>query len=89
MANVSIKFNNKEFLLSCEDGQEEHLEELLVQINQSSNEPDIENSTITTDGGYFDLNSFSIGDGTLVDPFVEHTSDEATQEWTTDVAWNV
>ena len=26
MANVSIKFNNKEFLLSCDDGQEEHLE---------------------------------------------------------------
>ena len=34
MANVSIKFNGKEFLLSCEDGQEEHLEELLIQINQ-------------------------------------------------------
>ena len=34
MANVSIKFNNKEFLLSCDDGQEEHLEELLIQINQ-------------------------------------------------------
>ncbi len=34
MANVSIKFNNKEFLLSCEDGQEEHLEELLIQINK-------------------------------------------------------
>ena len=28
MANVSIKFNGKEFLLSCDDGQEEHLEEL-------------------------------------------------------------
>ena len=27
MANVSIKFNGKEFLLSCDDGQEEHLEE--------------------------------------------------------------
>ena len=38
MANVSIKFNNKEFLLSCEDGQEEHLEELLIQINQKFNE---------------------------------------------------
>ena len=37
MANVSIKFNNKEFLLSCDDGQEEHLEELLVQINQKFN----------------------------------------------------
>ncbi len=37
MANVSIKFNNKEFLLSCEDGQEEQLEELLIQINQKFN----------------------------------------------------
>ena len=37
MANVSIKFNNKEFLLSCDDGQEEHLEELLIQINQKFN----------------------------------------------------
>ena len=34
MANVNIKFNGKNFLLSCDDGQEEHLEELLVQINQ-------------------------------------------------------
>ena len=38
MANVSIKFNGKEFLLSCEDGQEEHLEDLLIQINQKFNE---------------------------------------------------
>ena len=37
MANVSIKFNNKEFLLSCEDGQEDHLENLLIQINQKFN----------------------------------------------------
>ena len=37
MANVSIKFNGKEFLLSCEDGQEEHLEELLIHINQKFN----------------------------------------------------
>ena len=37
MANVSIKFNGKEFLLSCKDGQEEHLEELLIQINQKFN----------------------------------------------------
>tara|TARA_B110000971_G_scaffold88683_1_gene91188 strand:+ start:368 stop:814 length:447 start_codon:yes stop_codon:yes gene_type:complete len=34
MANVNIKFNGKEFLLSCDDGQEEHLEELLTHINQ-------------------------------------------------------
>ena len=37
MANVNIKFNGKEFILSCEDGQEEHLEELLIQINQKFN----------------------------------------------------
>ena len=37
MANVSIKFNNKEFLLACEDGQEEHLEELLIQISKKFN----------------------------------------------------
>ena len=37
MANVNIKFNNKEFILSCEDGQEEHLEELLIKINQKFN----------------------------------------------------
>ena len=38
MANVKIKFNGKEFLLSCDDGQEEHLEELLIQINKKFNE---------------------------------------------------
>ena len=34
MANVNIKFNGKDFLLSCDDGQEEHLEELSVNLNQ-------------------------------------------------------
>jgi cell division protein ZapA len=38
MANVSVKFNGKNFLLSCDDGQEEHLEELLIQINQKFND---------------------------------------------------
>ena len=37
MANVNIKFNNKEFLLSCEDGQEEHLEELSFHLNEKFN----------------------------------------------------
>ena len=37
MGNVTIKFNNKEFILSCDDGQEEHLEELLIQISQKFN----------------------------------------------------
>ena len=34
MANVNIIFNGKEFLLSCEDGQEEHLEELSKHLNK-------------------------------------------------------
>ncbi len=42
MANVTIKFNGKQFLLSCDDGQEENLEELLIQINQKFN--DLKNS---------------------------------------------
>ena len=33
MANVKIIFNGKEFLLSCDDGQEEHLLELAEQLN--------------------------------------------------------
>ena len=33
MANINVKFNGKEFLLSCEDGQEEHLEELSIYLN--------------------------------------------------------
>ena len=37
MANVNVKFNNKEFLLSCEDGQEEHLEELSIHLNEKFN----------------------------------------------------
>ena len=35
MANVNIKFNGKDFLLSCEDGQEEHLEELAENLNKT------------------------------------------------------
>ena len=34
MANVNIKFNGKEFLLSCDDGQEEHLQELSEHLNK-------------------------------------------------------
>tara|TARA_B100000401_G_scaffold7854_1_gene5111 strand:+ start:294 stop:728 length:435 start_codon:yes stop_codon:yes gene_type:complete len=34
MGNVNIKFNGKEFLLSCEDGQEEHLEELSQNLSE-------------------------------------------------------
>ena len=38
MANVNIKFNGKEFLLSCQDGQEDHLEELSIHLNNKFNE---------------------------------------------------
>ncbi len=37
MANLNITFNGKEFLLSCEDGQEEHLEELAKNLNEKFN----------------------------------------------------
>ena len=37
MANVNIKFNGKECLLSCEDGQEEHLEELATNLTDKFN----------------------------------------------------
>tara|TARA_B100002052_G_C15408574_1_gene387334 strand:- start:48 stop:494 length:447 start_codon:yes stop_codon:yes gene_type:complete len=42
MANINIKFNGKEYLLSCDDGQEEHLEELSVYLDNKFN--DIKNS---------------------------------------------
>ena len=38
MANVNIKFNGKEFLLSCDDGQEDHLEELALHLNKKFEE---------------------------------------------------
>ena len=38
MANVTIKFNGKDFLLSCDDGQEEHLEELSLHLNKKFGE---------------------------------------------------
>ena len=34
MANVNVKFNGKEFLLSCDDGQEDHLLELSEHLNK-------------------------------------------------------
>ena len=33
MANVNIKFNNKDYLLSCDDGQEENLRELASHLD--------------------------------------------------------
>jgi cell division protein ZapA len=33
MANVNIKFNNKDYLLSCDDGQEDNLAELAIHLD--------------------------------------------------------
>jgi len=38
MANVNIKFNNKDYLLSCDDGQEENLKELANHLDSKYNE---------------------------------------------------
>ena len=38
MANVNIKFNNKDYLLSCDDGQEESLKKLTSFLNKKYNE---------------------------------------------------
>ena len=38
MANINIKFNNKDYLLSCEDGQEENLKELAEYLDSKYNE---------------------------------------------------
>ena len=38
MANVNIKFNNKDYLLSCDDGQEENLKELADHLDAKYNQ---------------------------------------------------
>ena len=38
MANVNIKFNNKVYLLSCDDGQEENLKELAMHLDSKYSE---------------------------------------------------
>ena len=38
MANVNIKFNNKDYLLSCDDGQEENLKELANHLDSKYTE---------------------------------------------------
>ena len=38
MANVNIKFNNKDYLLSCDDGQEESLKKLTKFLDKKYNE---------------------------------------------------
>ena len=34
MVNVNIKFNGRDYLLACEDGQEEDLEKLTNQLKR-------------------------------------------------------
>ena len=38
MANVNIKFNGKDYLLSCDDGQEENLKELADYLSKKFDE---------------------------------------------------
>ena len=38
MANVNVKFNNKEYLLSCDEGQEENLKELANYLDSKYND---------------------------------------------------
>ena len=38
MANVNIKFNNKDYLLSCDDGQEENLKDLSKHLDEKYNQ---------------------------------------------------
>jgi len=38
MANVNVKFNNKDYLLSCDDGQEENLIELANHLDSKYHE---------------------------------------------------
>ena len=38
MANINVKFNNKDYLLSCDDGQEENLKELANYLDGKYNE---------------------------------------------------
>jgi len=37
MANVNVKFNNREYLLSCDDGQEENLKKLANYLDSKYN----------------------------------------------------
>ncbi len=38
MANVNIKFNNKDYLLACDDGQEENLKKLANHLDAKYND---------------------------------------------------
>ena len=66
MANINIKFNNKDYLLSCDDGQEENLKKLANHLDSKYNElkKDLGNigenkllliTAIKIDDDYFDL----------------------------------
>ena len=67
MANVNIKFNNKDYLLSCDDGQEDNLKELAGHLDSKYNELKknlgnigesklLLNTAIQKVDDYFDLN---------------------------------
>ena len=34
MVNVNVKFNSRDYLLACEDGQEKELEKLTIELNK-------------------------------------------------------
>jgi len=38
MANINVKFNNKDYLLSCDDGQEDSLKELAGHLDKKYSE---------------------------------------------------
>jgi cell division protein ZapA len=38
MVNVTVKFNNRDYILSCEDGQEQELEKLSLHLNEKFEE---------------------------------------------------
>jgi cell division protein ZapA len=34
MVNINVKFNSRDYLLACEDGQEKELEKLTIELNK-------------------------------------------------------
>ena len=55
MANVNIKFNNKDYLLSCDDGQEESLKKLKDKLGNIGENKLLLITTIQLIDEYFDL----------------------------------
>jgi Cell division protein ZapA. len=37
MVNVNVRFNGRDYLLACEDGQEQELEKLTIELNKNTN----------------------------------------------------